>query len=92
MTSYVSKTIKRKWVAFVGLLDGYPYEIFTGLQDDEEGIALPKSVTKGKNYQADRPKMVTIVTTSSLRINVVIRLPLKACQRSLTQSIGTMRN
>lgn len=39
---------KEKWVAFVGLLDGYPYEIFTGLQDDEEGIMLPKSVTNGK--------------------------------------------
>lgn len=39
---------KEKWVAFVGLLDGHPYEIFTGLQDDEEGIALPKSVTKGR--------------------------------------------
>lgn len=39
---------KEKWVAFVGLLDGHPYEIFTGLQDDEEGIALPKSVEKGK--------------------------------------------
>ena len=39
---------KDKWVALVGLLDGYPYEIFTGLQDDEEGILLPKSVTKGK--------------------------------------------
>lgn len=39
---------KEKWVAFVGLLDGYPYEIFTGLQDDEEGIALPKTVTKGR--------------------------------------------
>ncbi len=39
---------KEKWVALVGLLDGYPYEIFTGLQDDEEGIILPKSVTKGK--------------------------------------------
>ena len=39
---------KDKWVAFVGLLDGYPYEIFTGLQDDEEGIVLPKTVTKGK--------------------------------------------
>ena len=39
---------KEKWVAFVGLLDGYPYEIFTGLQDDEEGIVLPKTVTKGK--------------------------------------------
>jgi len=39
---------KEKWVAFVGLLDGYPYEIFTGLQDDEEGIVLPKTVTRGK--------------------------------------------
>ena len=39
---------KEKWVAFVGLLDGYPYEIFTGLQDDEEGIVLPKNITKGK--------------------------------------------
>lgn len=39
---------KEKWVAFVGLLNGYPYEIFTGLQDDEEGIVLPKTVTKGK--------------------------------------------
>lgn len=39
---------KEKWVALVGLLNGYPYEIFTGLQDDEEGIMLPKSVTHGK--------------------------------------------
>ena len=39
---------KEKWVALVGLLDGYPYEIFTGLQDDEEGIILPKTVTHGK--------------------------------------------
>ena len=39
---------KEKWVAFVGLLDGHPYEIFTGLQDDEEGILLPKSVTSGR--------------------------------------------
>ena len=39
---------KETWVAFVGLLDGRPYEIFTGLQDDEEGIVLPKTVTKGR--------------------------------------------
>ena len=39
---------KEKWVAFVGILNGLPYEIFTGLQDDEEGIVLPKTVTKGK--------------------------------------------
>lgn len=39
---------KEKWVAFVGLLKGHPYEIFTGLQDDEEGISLPKTVVKGR--------------------------------------------
>ena len=39
---------KDNWVAFVGLLDGHPYEIFTGLQDDDEGIVLPKSVTHGR--------------------------------------------
>jgi len=39
---------KEKWVAFVGLLNGHPYEIFTGLQDDDEGILLPKSVTSGR--------------------------------------------
>ena len=42
------QTNTEKWVAFVGLLDGYPYEIFTGLQDDDEGISLPKTITKGK--------------------------------------------
>lgn len=38
---------KEKWIAFVGLIDGKPYEIFTGLADDEDGILLPKSVQKG---------------------------------------------
>ena len=38
---------KEKWVAFVGILDGYPYEIFTGVLDDDDGIALPKTVTNG---------------------------------------------
>ena len=38
---------KEKWVAFIGLLNGEPYEIFTGQQDDEDGIPLPKNVTKG---------------------------------------------
>ncbi|MCH5220273.1 MAG: adenosylcobalamin-dependent ribonucleoside-diphosphate reductase [Muribaculaceae bacterium] len=50
---------KEKWIAFVGLLDGKPYEIFTGLADDEDGIFCPKSVTKGKiikNVDADGNK------------------------------------
>ncbi|WP_282039770.1 adenosylcobalamin-dependent ribonucleoside-diphosphate reductase [Saccharicrinis aurantiacus] len=38
---------KEKWIAFVGLIDGNPYEIFTGLADDEDGILLPKSVQNG---------------------------------------------
>ncbi|MCM1309645.1 MAG: adenosylcobalamin-dependent ribonucleoside-diphosphate reductase [Bacteroides sp.] len=38
---------KEKWIAFVGLVDGKPYEIFTGLNDDEDGLFLPKSVTRG---------------------------------------------
>lgn len=46
---------KEKWVALVGLLDGYPYEIFTGLQDDEEGIMLPKTVTHGKIIKQVNP-------------------------------------
>ncbi|NLV39507.1 MAG: ribonucleoside-diphosphate reductase, adenosylcobalamin-dependent, partial [Bacteroidales bacterium] len=39
---------KEKWIAFIGMQNGRPYEIFTGIEDDDEGIALPKNVTKGK--------------------------------------------
>ena len=39
---------REKWIAFVGLKDGRPYEIFTGIADDDEGIMVPKSVTHGK--------------------------------------------
>ena len=46
---------KDKWIAFVGLKDGQPYEIFTGLADDEMGIALLKSVTKGKIIKVVQP-------------------------------------
>ena len=50
---------KEKWIAFVGLLNGRPYEIFTGLADDDEGIMLPKNVSKGsiiKSYDEDGKK------------------------------------
>lgn len=43
---------KEKWIAFVGLVDGRPYEIFTGLADDEDGLFLPKSVTHGRIVKA----------------------------------------
>ncbi len=39
---------KEKWIAFIGLVDNKPYEIFTGLADDEDGIFCPKSVNHGK--------------------------------------------
>jgi len=38
---------KEKWIAFVGLMNGRPYEIFTGINDEEEGIFLPKNLSKG---------------------------------------------
>jgi len=38
---------KEKWIAFIGLYNGKPYEVFTGIADDEEGILLPKSVNSG---------------------------------------------
>ncbi len=43
---------KEKWIAFIGLLNGRPYEIFTGLNDEDDGILLPKRVTKGKIIKA----------------------------------------
>lgn len=46
---------KEKWIAFVGLIDGKPYEIFTGLADDDDGIFCPKSVNKGKIIKAIAP-------------------------------------
>lgn len=67
---------KEKWVAFVGLLNGYPYEIFTGLQDDEEGIVLPKTVTRVR-LSSIRTKPARAATTSSLRTSADIRQLLK---------------
>lgn len=46
---------KEKWIAFVGLVDGRPYEIFTGLADDDDGIFLPKTVTHGQIIKALDP-------------------------------------
>ena len=43
---------KEKWIAFIGFIDNRPYEIFTGIADDDEGIFCPKSVTKGKIIKA----------------------------------------
>ncbi|MCG2431174.1 adenosylcobalamin-dependent ribonucleoside-diphosphate reductase [Aequorivita xiaoshiensis] len=47
---------KDKWIAFIGLIDGKPYEIFTGFADDEDGILIPRWVNNGviiKNRNED---------------------------------------
>jgi len=47
---------KDKWIAFIGIIDGKPYEIFTGMADDDDGILLPRWVNHGliiKNREAD---------------------------------------
>ncbi|MEP1085962.1 adenosylcobalamin-dependent ribonucleoside-diphosphate reductase [Algoriphagus sp.] len=47
---------KEKWIAFIGLIDGRPYEVFTGLADDEDGILIPRWVNNGliiKNRNED---------------------------------------
>ena len=64
---------REKWIAFVGLLNGRPYEIFTGLADDDEGIMLPKNVSKGTIIKSYMMRMVISITTSSSRINAVIK-------------------
>lgn len=66
---------KEKWVAFVGILDGRPYEIFTGLQDDEEGIMLPKTVDKGyiiKNVDENGSKRYDFQFTNKRGYKVTI--------------------
>ena len=66
---------KEKWVAFVGILDGRPYEIFTGLQDDEEGIVLPKTVEKGwiiKNIDEEGRKRYDFQFTNKRGYKVTI--------------------
>jgi ribonucleoside-diphosphate reductase alpha chain len=78
---------KEKWVAFVGLLNGYPYEIFTGIQDDDEGIVFPKSVMKGriiKNTDEDGNKRYDFQFET--------RPPWKGFPRSSTRNIGTTPN
>ena len=66
---------KEKWVAFVGILDGRPYEIFTGLQDDEEGIVLPNTVDHGwiiKNIDEEGRKRYDFQFTNKRGYKVTI--------------------
>ncbi len=46
---------KERWIAFIGLVDGRPYEIFTGIDDEDEGLFIPKRVNKGLIIKAIDP-------------------------------------
>ena len=71
------KNNKENWIAFVGKLeDGRPYEIFTGLLDDEEGIIeIPKSIEHGhivKNVHENGTKSYNFVFTNKRGTKVII--------------------
>ena len=83
---------KEKWVAFVGLLDGRPYEIFTGLQDDDEGIVLPKSVNAGwivKNFNADGSPRYDFSFENRRGYKTTVERTLRPLQQRV---LGTMPN
>ena len=83
---------KEKWIAFVGLLDGRPYEIFTGLADDDDGILLPKNITSGKLFVITMKKLGLRVMISNSLTNVDIKQLSKVYHINLTQNIGIMPN
>ncbi len=71
------KNNKENWIAFVGKLeDGRPYEIFTGLLDDEEGIIeIPKSIEHGyivKDIHDDGTKSYDFVFTNKRGTKMII--------------------
>jgi len=52
------KNGQEEWIAFVGLMDGRPYEIFTG-KLEEDALYIPRKITKGniiKVREADGKK------------------------------------
>ena len=80
---------KEKWVAFVGLLDNHPYEIFTGVLDDDEASSCRRMwcrATSSRMWMSTE----TSVTTSSSRTSADTKSPSRVCPRSSTKSIGTM--
>lgn len=82
---------KEKWIAFMGLLNGKPYEIFTGLSDDEDGILLPRSITRGyiiKNYDPDGNSRYDFQYITK----EVIKLPSKDCLSNSIRYSGIMQN
>jgi len=63
-----------KWIAFVGLLDGRPYEIFTGIAE-EDALPIPKSITKGyiiKNRDENGNKRYDFQYTNKYGFHITI--------------------
>jgi len=81
---------KEKWIAFIGLLNGRPYEIFTGINDEDDGIMIPKNVTSGKiikAYDSDGRKH-----TISVPDRRVIKSRLRDLTKNSIRSSGIMRS
>ncbi len=63
-----------KWIAFVGLLNGRPYEIFTGIAE-EDALPIPKSITKGyiiKNRDENGTKRYDFQYTNKYGFHITI--------------------
>lgn len=78
------------WIAFVGLQDGRPYEVFTG-KIEEDAMYIPRKITKGfiiKVREEDGTKRYDSSTTTVTGI----RIRSAASRVCLTRSSGTMRN
>ncbi|MCF6240591.1 MAG: adenosylcobalamin-dependent ribonucleoside-diphosphate reductase [Bacteroidales bacterium] len=63
-----------KWIAFVGLLNGRPYEIFTGIAE-EDALPIPKSITKGyiiKNRDENGHKRYDFQYTNKYGFHITI--------------------
>jgi len=52
------KNDDQDWIAFVGMLEGRPYEIFTGLVEDDV-LIIPKNIKTGKIIKVKNPDHTT---------------------------------
>ena len=63
-----------KWISFVGLLEGKPYEIFTGIAE-EDALPIPTSIKKGfiiKNRDANGKKRYDFQYTNKYGFHITI--------------------
>jgi len=68
------KNEDESWIAFVGILNERPYEIFTGM-DEPDAMPIPKSVKKGiiiKNRDEDGKSRYDLKYTNKYGYNVIV--------------------